>query len=111
MRNKYMEFDIWLEDQMEKSDRPDRIFLIEGDYNLDWDKNLTKLVKKFKEIYPNDYNYYYATFFLPISEDLNIEIDIKEEDLLDFSALADLPELPDLDEEEDVPELKDDFFI
>ena len=42
----------------------------------------------------------------------NIEIDIKEEDLLDFSALADLPELPDLDEEEeDVPELKDDFFI
>ena len=97
MRDKHMEFDIWLEDQVKKSDRPDRVTILEGDYDINWDKNLTKVIKEFREGYPNDYNYYFANYFVPM--DQNLEFSINKDD-------------DDDDEKDDIfPQFKDDFFI
>jgi len=84
MRDRHMEFDIWLEDQIKKSDRPNRITLLEGDYDINWDKNLTQLVMEFRRKYPNDYNYYFATYFVPLDQNLKFTVDEEDDDFPDF---------------------------
>ena len=90
MRDKHAEFDIWLEDRIEKSDRESRITILEGDYDIDWGENKTMVIKEFREKYPNDYYYYFATYYVPLD---HLEIDLN------------------LDEDDDFPQFKDDFFI
>jgi len=89
MRDKHAEFDIWLEDHIEKSDRESRIVILEGVYDIDWGENKTMLIKEFREKYPNDYYYYFATYYIPLDK-LEFDVDIDEDDF---------------------PNFKDDFFI
>ena len=89
MRDKHAEFDIWLEDRIEKSDRESRITILEGDYDIDWGENKTMVIKEFREKYPNDYYYYFATYYIPLDK-LEFDVDIDEDDF---------------------PNFKDDFFI
>ena len=89
MRDKHAEFDIWLEDRIEKSDRESRIVILEGVYDIDWGENKTMVVKEFREKYPNDYYYYFATYYVPLDQ-LEFDLEI---------------------EEDDFPNFKDDFFI
>tara|TARA_E500000305_G_C4027211_1_gene242544 strand:- start:89 stop:364 length:276 start_codon:yes stop_codon:yes gene_type:complete len=91
VRDKHMEFDIWLEDQIKKSDRSDRVVILEGDYDILWNKNLTQVITEFRKTYPNDYNYYFATYFVPMDQNLEFKIDEEDDDSF--------------------PDFKDDFFI
>lgn len=96
MRDKHAEFEIWLEDQLEKSENDSTIVLFNASYDIEWGENKTMVVKEFKKEYPNDYYYYFATYFVPLDITL-------QDDRLEFDI--------DLDEEEDFPNFKDDFYI
>ena len=92
MRDKHAEFDIWLEDHIEKS-KDATISVFNAAYDIEWGEDKTKLVAEFRKTYPNDYYYYFATFFVPLdqaSEELAFEIDV---------------------EDDDFPQFKEDFFI
>jgi hypothetical protein len=90
MRDKHAEFDIWLEDQLEKNESDSTIVLFNASYDIEWGENKTMVIKEFREIYPHDYYYYFATYYVPLDK---LEFDLDLDD--DF---------PDFD-------LKDDFFI
>jgi len=96
MRDKHAEFEIWLEDQLEKNDSDSTIVLFSAAYDIEWGENRTMVIKEFKEKYPNDYHYYFATYFVPLDSSL-------ADDVLEFDI--------DLDEEEDFPQFQDDYFI
>ena len=89
MRDKHAEFDIWLEEQLEKNEKDDTIVLFNAAYDIDYGENKTFVIKEFREKYPNDYYYYFATYYVPI-DTLEFDVDI---------------------EEDDFPTFKDDFFI
>lgn len=96
MRDKHAEFEIWLEDQLEKNEADSTIVLFSAAYDIEWGENKTMVIKKFKEKFPNDYYYYFATHFIPLDTTLN-------DDVLEFDI--------DIDEEKDFPQFKEDFFI
>ena len=89
MRDKHAEFDIWLEGQLEKEETDNTIVLFSAAYDIQWGENKTMVIKEFREKYPNDYYYYFATYYVPLDKlEFDLEID-----------------------EDDFPEFKDDFFI
>jgi hypothetical protein len=97
MRDKHAEFEIWLEDHLEKNESDSTIVLFNASYDIEWGENKTMVVKEFKEVYPHDYYYYFATYYVPLDQTL-------KDDRLDFDLEFDI-------EDDDFPQFKEDFFI